>query len=379
MEKIIKRFVIFVVCALVFVPAIASAAKLNIVPQSSVVPVGSDFTVNVLVSSADQAMNGVSGTITFPADLVSVTSISKFGSIIDVWAEDPTFSNTKGTINFEGVALSPGFTGTNGKIITINFHAKAQGTANLNFANTSSVLANDGMGTNILSGLGDSQFKIIASTATQSIPAVPVIATSTPTLTPSSPSIDYYKAKINEGDSIVIKGSSQYPNSKILVFLQYNDEQPNSYTILTDKIGEYVFAETSGAKQGLYKVWVESVDENGSTSIASQIDTILVGSFYNITIDQFQINILLLILILLILFYLIRLSFARRHRTRREFSDIIVNADKLANVKLNDFTKYIDTQINLLESNQKFNRINDYEVLMEKFKQSIDEYKKNLE
>jgi hypothetical protein len=376
MEKILKRFAIILVVIFAVTPSFAHAAKLNLAPQSGVINAGSDFTVNVYVSSTDQAMNGVSGEITFPTDLVNVLSISKSGSIIDVWAQDPDFSNTKGTINFEGVALSPGFTGSNGKVVAITFHAKAVGIANIKFSN-GSVLANDGNGTDILDGLGNSQFKITAPLAP--LPSVPVIATSSPVSTLNTPSIDYYKARINAGDSIVIKGSSQYPNSKILVSLQYNDESANSYTILTDKIGDYVFAETSGAKQGIYKIWVQSLADDGSTSAPSTIDTILVGSFYNITIDQFQINILLLILILLILIYLIRGAFVRRHRTKREFSDVIMSADRLANVKLNNFTKYIEKQIDILESDTKFNRINDYEEMIENFKKSITDYKKSLE
>ncbi|GAI09678.1 unnamed protein product, partial [marine sediment metagenome] len=113
----------------------------------------------VYVSSADQAMNAASGVVSFPQDKLEVSSLSKSGSIFALWVQEPSFSNSAGTINFEGIVLNPGFTGTAGKIITTNFRVKAAGLANINFS-SGSVLANDGKGTNILTSLGSAQFSL---------------------------------------------------------------------------------------------------------------------------------------------------------------------------------------------------------------------------
>lgn len=150
---------LFLISGLLFhVPAV-SAAALYFSPSSGSYAVGSSIVLNVYVSSADQAMNAASGVISFPRDKLEVISLSKTGSILSLWVQEPSFSNSAGTVNFEGIALNPGFTGASGKILTVNFRVKAGGAAALNFL-SGSVLANDGQGNNILTSLGTAQFSL---------------------------------------------------------------------------------------------------------------------------------------------------------------------------------------------------------------------------
>jgi len=139
----------------------ANGASLSFSPSSGSFDVGSTFSVKVLVSSSDQSMNAVSGVVSFPSDKLSVTSVSKTNSIISLWVQDPSFSNIQGTVNFQGIVLNPGFTGSNGQVVTITFRTTAPGISLLSFL-SGSVLANDGSGTNILDpdGLGSVQFAI---------------------------------------------------------------------------------------------------------------------------------------------------------------------------------------------------------------------------
>jgi len=157
MAKIYK--IALIILFLGMLPVAAEAATLYFSPSSGSHAVGTTFSVNVYVSSADQAMNAASGVISFPQDKLEATSLSKTGSIFTLWVQEPSFSNSAGTINFEGIVLNPGFTGAAGKIITINFRAKAAGSALVNFS-SGSVLANDGKGTNILTSLGNAQFSL---------------------------------------------------------------------------------------------------------------------------------------------------------------------------------------------------------------------------
>jgi len=157
MAKIYKIALVFIFLGMV--PLVAEAATLYFSPSSGAYTVGGTLSVNVYVSSADQAMNAASGVISFSQDKLEVASLSKSGSIITLWVQEPTFLNSAGTVNFEGIVLNPGFTGVAGKIITTNFRVKAAGLANLNFS-SGSVLANDGKGTNILTSLGNAQFSL---------------------------------------------------------------------------------------------------------------------------------------------------------------------------------------------------------------------------
>lgn len=146
----------------------AEAAILTFTPAAGSYSVGGTFSVRVNVSSSDQAMNGASGVVTFPNDLLEVTSVSKTNSIFSLWVQDPSFSNIDGTVNFEGVVLNPGFTGNAGQIMTVFFRVKALGTASISFS-SGSVLANDGNGTNILGDMGAAKFTL----GSANVPSVP--------------------------------------------------------------------------------------------------------------------------------------------------------------------------------------------------------------
>lgn len=149
----------FLLFALFSVCHSASAASLYLSPSSGDYLTGQAFSIIVYVSSADQAMNAASGALSFSNSNLEITSLTKSGSIFSLWVQEPSYSNTTGTVNFEGIVLNPGFTGVGGKVLTINFKAKSIGEASLNFR-SGSVLANDGLGTNILTILGSAKFDI---------------------------------------------------------------------------------------------------------------------------------------------------------------------------------------------------------------------------
>lgn len=164
----------------------ASGASLYLSPSAKSYQIGQSFTVNVYVSSVEQAMNAAQGTISFPADKLSATSISKSGSVVSLWTQEPSFSNSSGVVSFEGIVLNPGFTGSAGKIISVNFKTKAAGDAVISFS-SGSILANDGKGTSILSGFGNARFNI-ESGASATAPPVSITPTSS-VKTPPAPMI----------------------------------------------------------------------------------------------------------------------------------------------------------------------------------------------
>lgn len=175
----------FLFGVILILPAVANAASLYFSPASGSYAAGKTFNAGVYVSSAEQAMNAASGVISFPSDKLEVISLSKSGSIFSLWVLEPTFSNGSGVINFEGIVLNPGFSGSGGKIMTINFKVKSAGQASLNFS-SGSILANDGAGTNILGGLGSANYQLSSGAASPTTPTEPITAT-TPTATAGIP------------------------------------------------------------------------------------------------------------------------------------------------------------------------------------------------
>ena len=174
----------------------ARAATLSFSPQSGTYFAGRSFSVSVLVSSPDQAMNAVQGEVSFPTNQLEVLSISQTNSVISLWVQNPTFSNQDGTIDFGGVSPNPGFQGNSGNVITIRFEAKNTGAAALKFV-SGSVLANDGKGTNILTSMGVANFTIAP------LAAAPVSTTPTPNGGGSGNSTAPAPVIINSSPSII--------------------------------------------------------------------------------------------------------------------------------------------------------------------------------
>jgi len=157
MVKIFTKLIVFVIFG--FLPLSIFAATMAFSQPATSYAVGQTFSLSIYANTADQAMNAASGVVTFPADKLEVVSLSKNNSVLSLWAQEPSFSNSLGTMSFEGIVPNPGFTGSVGKIITVTFRAKATGQAKL-FFSSSSILANDGVGTNILTGQGTATFNI---------------------------------------------------------------------------------------------------------------------------------------------------------------------------------------------------------------------------
>lgn len=135
------------------------AANLFLSPTTGQYVKGASLSATVYVSS-DQAINAVSGKLSFPTDKLAVTSVVTGGSIVNLWVAEPSYSNSSGSVNFEGIILNPGFSGKSGKVLTVNFTAQTGGEAAINFS-VGSILANDGQGTEVLKGLGGAKFTVI--------------------------------------------------------------------------------------------------------------------------------------------------------------------------------------------------------------------------
>ena len=139
----------------------ANAATLYFSPSSGNFSVGNILATSVLVNTQSQAINNSGAVINFPAGLLEVISISKSGSIFSLWVEEPAFSNSAGTISFDGGLPTPGFNGTAGKIVNIVFRIRNAGTASLIFS-SGAVRANDGYGTDVLQTRAQAQFNLIS-------------------------------------------------------------------------------------------------------------------------------------------------------------------------------------------------------------------------
>jgi hypothetical protein len=171
--------------ALLFYATPAFAATLKLSPDTGVYTAGATFSVRIAVNTQGKPINAAEGELSFnPSDL-SVVSVSKAGSIFSLWTREPEFSNSTGRVTFGGGSPS-GYTGSAGTVATVTFRTKHAGTANVVYT-AGTVLAADGMGTNVLSGMQGGSYTVEAATslptpeyvAPPNTPAAPVVTSKT--------------------------------------------------------------------------------------------------------------------------------------------------------------------------------------------------------
>lgn len=147
-----KQLVFFSFIAFV-APLVSHArgeAVLSVVPSAGSFLVGSTFDVSFLLDTKNVAINTVEIELDFPADKIQLTNPTLGRSIIQLWPAPPTFSNREGRVYFVGGIPSPGITTSQGLVFTLTFRVVAPGKGELRFGEKTSLLANDGKGTNIL-------------------------------------------------------------------------------------------------------------------------------------------------------------------------------------------------------------------------------------
>lgn len=285
LEKFIKFFCnkIFrfsFIVLITFVAGNAFAASLSAVPSFGSVNTGDNIKVRIVLASPDQASNAVSGMVTFPSNLLTLNSVSKADSIVNVWPVEPSYSNASGTVNFDGVILS-GYQGQSGAIITLFFRAKTAGNASIKFSNAS-VLAHDGAGTPILSATNQANFEII-DIKEKVTPVSPV----------TTPLIKDNKAPVNNNqipsvDIEELKKKDDFdPHSRFFITsinkkpkTQYRIEIDNTPYVWEDS-GNHIF-ETVPLGRGIHsiKVSFESIDSDIiSNSLSFNTNSILAPVF----------------------------------------------------------------------------------------------------
>lgn len=168
-------FCVFSFALLVFFANTANAATLYFSPSSGDYSVGNIINATVLVNTQGIAMNNSDAIINFPSALLEVISLSKSGSIFTLWVEEPAFSNSAGTISFNGGLPTPGYNGSAGRLLNLTFRVRNAGLASLIFS-SAAVRANDGYGTDILQTKGQAQFNLVS----EERPVTPPPALGTP-------------------------------------------------------------------------------------------------------------------------------------------------------------------------------------------------------
>ncbi len=249
--------------------AFALSASFVLSKPGAQISVSDLFTIIVKVNSTDEAINAVSGSITFSSDIIKINSISKSHSLVNLWTREPSITG-RDRVSFEGIILNPGYTGSGGNIFEITFEAKNSGSANISLSE-GAILANDGMGTNILGSLSSIGLNIKNISPTEGVyinesnkpVALPVIT-------------DYSKSVLSK-DVVYVRGKGE-PNALTKIafedtsskslgerFIEYLETKKKKLTdvlVKNDQTGEFTYTSYSNLIAGAYNATPYLVDPN---------------------------------------------------------------------------------------------------------------------
>lgn len=260
-----------------FIPLGADAATMSLSPASGTYTVGQRVIVNVTVTS-DVAMNAASGVVSFPTDLFSVEYVNK-GSVLNFWVTEPSYSNASGRVTFEGVSLS-GFQGSNGSVLTMALRVKKAGQATIAFE-SGQILANDGQGTDITSGLRTATYTLAVGAAPTPQPTPESEPEPEPVVEPPKPSISVLEAPtirfgLLDGNDAVLGKSVHRKADVVLSFVAVSGAKVY-ITGTADAEGSFELLVPSVLRNGPYAVTATMILEDGRQSETSDPLTLQVG------------------------------------------------------------------------------------------------------
>ena len=102
--------ILFGVAVIIFPAKSANAAgsSFYLSPATGNYIVGSTFTVTIYLNTSGQSVNAIEADLQFPAQKLQVVSPSSGVSLIQIWTDQPSYSNSNGTLTFQGAIPNPG-------------------------------------------------------------------------------------------------------------------------------------------------------------------------------------------------------------------------------------------------------------------------------
>ncbi len=273
MRVIIFRSAI-ITTVLLGLPFLAFADTLFLSPANGTYSVGRIIPVTVNVSTPTQAVNAFSTTVQFSTSELQVDSISKSGSIVALWVEEPSFSNQTGIIKFEGVLPNPGYTGSRGNLLTINFRPVKIGTAQVKIS-AGAILANDGNGTNIMKNLQGATYTVEPAPVKSEEPVKPKPVTPQVPEKPLAPEITSYDKEVLPDGTFTVKGKTS-PNVDVVVVITSASSADIEFTAVSNDSGQFVARYESSLPLGTYSISAYAKNSAGLKSEKSEQKTFIV-------------------------------------------------------------------------------------------------------
>ncbi len=310
---------------------LAAGGSLNVSASKDSLKAGDSVTLTVTVNTDGQPINTAEGKVKYSSDQLDFVSItgatSSSGSIVKTWVTYP--DDAGGIISFAGGIPTPGYNGSSGQLFKINFTAKSEGAARVTFESGSFYL-NNAESTRVYPSFQNSLITVSAgssgsanttptkSTGTTPTPSNTATKTSTtpkpgttgttktgqgsgstgasePTPTPSAeptivtrqdssgnkeifkvnnelkaPEVIDFTKMLKKTDLFHVKGKTGYPNHDVVLVIQKNETESDTYMTTTDDQGGFEYTAAQPWEVGKYTFWTEVVDQDGFHSTPSE-------------------------------------------------------------------------------------------------------------
>jgi hypothetical protein len=118
------------------------------IPTKNTYKLGEEFTINIEINNLTQPINVVHADLKFDPAKFQLKEITTSKSFATIFVQKE-YSNTKGWISIVGGLPSPGYIGEKGILAQLTFVPLSEGLSQLQFLDSSVVLANDGKGSKV--------------------------------------------------------------------------------------------------------------------------------------------------------------------------------------------------------------------------------------
>lgn len=258
---------------------VTSASTIDVTPKVGTYAVGDDVVLRVVVTSADCPLIGVEASIEYDPKAVTVASVSREGSLLTSWTQEPSINEEIGEILFGGT-LATSTPLTDGLMLTIHARPLRVGEMRMSFKNESAI--HEGSGGNILTGFTSGKYRInpkelgdLSATPAPILEETPIVgevlgaATSAPAVVVSSPTHPNQSAWYNASSSAFLFQFDGEITSLRLGFDQkLNGHARIAYTPIVNA------KEISDLENGVWFLHVSAVlAEGGTYETSYQIQT----------------------------------------------------------------------------------------------------------
>lgn len=141
------------------VNTLVQKATVSFSPKNGSFTQGSLFEVPVMIDTHGKSVNAVELYIQFDPKKLSIVDPVGRQSVVGMWIEPPTYSNGLGALKLVGT-IPGGITTGAGLVAKITFKGIAPGESRITFLQKSQVLANDGLGSDVVTNFGSASYTI---------------------------------------------------------------------------------------------------------------------------------------------------------------------------------------------------------------------------